>query len=140
LEQALSNGTVGLYQLQAAIAAIHDEAQTAEDTDWPQILALYELLRWMSDNPMIRLNHAVAVGMVNGPVAGLKLLDEIEADGQLVGHHRMDSVRANLLERVGDRDSAISYYRTAADRATSIPERNYLMTQAARLAKAGRVQ
>jgi RNA polymerase sigma factor (sigma-70 family) len=133
VSQALSRGSVGAYQLQAAIAAVHDEAARAEDTDWPQILALYELLKRMSDNPMVSLNHAVAAAMVHGPSKGLQLLDALDADGRLKGNHRMDAVRAHLLEMAGDLDAAIGNYLMAADRTTSLPERNYLLTQAARL-------
>ena len=123
------------YQLQAAIAAVHDEAARAEDTDWPQILALYGVLKRMSDNPMVTLNHAIAAAMVHGPRAGLALLATLDADARLAGHHRLDAVRAHLLERAGDRDAAIAHYRAAAERTTSLPERNYLITQAARLAR-----
>jgi RNA polymerase sigma factor (sigma-70 family) len=130
---ALSKGSIGAYQLQAAIAAVHDEAARAEDTDWPQILALYDLLKRMSDNPMVMLNHAVAAAMVHGPSAGLDLLEALDADGRLTGHHRVDAVRAHLLELAGDHHAAIAHYRTAAGRTTSLPERNYLITQAARL-------
>ncbi|MFP2904724.1 RNA polymerase sigma factor [Pyxidicoccus sp. 3LFB2] len=133
---ALSSGPVGEYQVQAAIAAVHDEAARVEDTDWPQILALYEVLMRMSDNPMVALNHAIAVAMVHGPVAGLELLKPLDADGRMAGSHRLDAVRAHLLERAGEREAAIAHYRKAAGRTTSIPERNYLMTQAARLGDA----
>jgi RNA polymerase sigma factor (sigma-70 family) len=133
ISAALSKGSVGAYQLQAAIAAVHDEAARAEDTDWPQIMALYELLKRMSDNPMVVLNHAIAAAMVHGPSAGLELLNALDADGRLTGHHRLDAVRAHLLEMAGDHQAAIAHYRKAAERTTSIPERNYLMTQAARL-------
>ncbi len=129
----LSKGSIGAYQLQAAIAAVHDEAVRAEDTDWPQILALYDLLKRMADNPMVMLNHAIAAAMVHGPSAGLELLNALDADGRLTGHHRLDAVRAHLLELAGDHQAAITHYRTAAGRTTSLPERNYLMTQAARL-------
>jgi RNA polymerase sigma factor (sigma-70 family) len=129
----LSKGSVGPYQLQAAIAAVHDEAVRPADTDWPQIVALYSVLKRMSDNPMVALNHAIAVAMVNGPCAGLELLSALDGDERLSGHYRLDAVRAHLLERAGDRDAAIAHYRAAAKRTTSIPERNYLMTQAARL-------
>ncbi len=129
----LSKGSVGPYQLQAAIAAVHDEAVRPADTDWPQIVALYSVLKRMSDNPMVALNHAIAVAMVNGPSAGLELLTALDGDERLSGHYRLDAVRAHLLERAGDRDAAIAHYRAAAKRTTSIPERNYLMTQAARL-------
>ena len=129
----LSKGSIGAYQLQGAIAAVHDEAARAEDTDWPQILALYGLLKRMSDNPMVTLNHAIATAMVHGPRAGLELLEALDADGRLAGHHRLDAVRAHLLEMAGDHDAAIAHYRAAAGRTTSIPERNYLTTRAARL-------
>ena len=135
LTGALAKGSIGSYTLQAAIAAVHDEAPRAEETDWPQILAFYELLKRMSDNPMVMLNHAVAAAMVHGPAAGLDLLTALDADGRLVNHHRLDAVRAHLLELSGDRTAAIAHYRKAAERTASIPERNYLMTQAARLAE-----
>ena len=133
LTATLSKGSIGAYQLQAAIAAVHDEAARAEDTDWPQILALYELLKRMSDNPVVTLNHAIATAMVRGPAAGLDLLNALDADGRLAGHHRLDAVRAHLLEMAGDHQAAIAHYGIAANRTTSLPERNYLMTQAARL-------
>jgi len=127
---ALSKGSIGAYQLQAAIAAVHDEAARAEDTDWPQTLALYDLLKRMSGNPMVVLNHAIAAAMVYGPPKGLDLLNALDADGRLTGHHRLDAVRAHLLEISGDHPAAITHYRIAASRTTSLPERNYLMTQA----------
>ena len=133
LTEALSKGSVGAYQLQAAIAAIHDEAARVEETDWPQILALYDLMKYMSDNPMVMLNHAVATAMVHGPSAGLRLLDTLDCDGRLTGHHRLHAVRAHLLELAGDHAAAIAHYRIAANRTTSLPERNYLILQAARL-------
>jgi RNA polymerase sigma factor (sigma-70 family) len=133
ISDALSKGAVGPYQLQAAIAAVHDEAAQAEDTDWPQILALYDLLRKMSDNPMVELNYAIAAAMVYGPQRGLELLQPVSLDPRLAGHHRVDAVRAHLEEMAGDYASALQHYQLAATRATSIPERNYLMTQAARL-------
>ena len=135
ITEALSKGSVGPYQLQAAISAVHAEASRAEDTDWPQIVALYELLKHMSDNPMVMLNHAIATAMVRGPSAGLELLNALEEDGRLAGHHRLDAVRAHLLEMAGDHLSAVEHYRIAAGRTTSLPERNYLMTQAARLSE-----
>jgi RNA polymerase sigma factor (sigma-70 family) len=138
ISATLPRGAIGAYQLQAAIAAIHDEAAQAEDTDWPQIMALYELLKGMSDNPMVTLNHAVAAAMVHGPAAGLELLDALDADGRLAGHHRVDAVRAHLLELAGDWPGAIAHYQAAAGRTASLPERNYLMTQAARLREVGR--
>jgi RNA polymerase sigma factor (sigma-70 family) len=133
LAAALSKASVGLYQLQAAIAAVHDEAERAEDTDWPQILALYELLNRVSPSPMVRLNHAIAAAMVHGPAKGLELLRALDTDPRLASHYRLAAVRAHLLERTGDYEAAIKHYRVAAARTTSIPERNYLMTQAARL-------
>jgi RNA polymerase sigma factor (sigma-70 family) len=133
LTATLPKGPVGAYQLQAAIAAVHDEAARAEVTDWPQILALYDLLKGISDNPMVMLNHAIAAAMVHGPSAGLELLNPLDADGRLTGHHRLDAVRAHLLELAGDHQAAIAHYRIAAGRTTSLPERNYLLTQAARL-------
>jgi RNA polymerase sigma factor (sigma-70 family) len=133
LTATLPKGSTGAYQIQAAIAAVHDEAVRAEDTDWPQILALYELLKTMSDNPMVMLNHAVATAMVHGATAGLELLDALDADGRLAGHHRLDAVRAHLLELAGDCRGAVAHYQMAAARTTSVPERNYLFMQAARL-------
>ncbi|MGE5055265.1 MAG: RNA polymerase sigma factor, partial [Acidobacteriota bacterium] len=134
LTAALSRGSVGLYQLQAAIAAVHDESKRVEDTDWPQIMALYELLRRVSPSPMITLNHAIAAAMVHGPYKGLELLRTLDGDPRIAGHYRLDAVRAHLFEKIGDREAAIKHYRNAATRTTSIPERNYLMTQASRLA------
>jgi RNA polymerase sigma factor (sigma-70 family) len=133
LTAALSKGSVGLYQLQAAVAAVHDEAARSEDTDWPQILALYELLKRVSPSPIVTLNHAVAAAMVHGPSKGLELLRTLDTDTRLSGHYRLDAVRAHLLEMAGDFESAVKHYRIAAGRTTSIPEQNYLMTQAARL-------
>lgn len=130
---ALSRGSIGSYQLQAAIAAVHDEAARAEDTDWPQILALYSLLERLSDNPMVALNRAIAAAMVHGPAVGLELLEALDTDARLGGHYRLDAVRAHLLERAGDRERAMAHYRAAAERTTSVPERNYLITKAARL-------
>ena len=130
---ALSQGSVGGYQLQAAIAAVHDESPCAEDTDWPQILALYGLLERMADNPMVTLNHTIALAMVQGPEAGLRRLKTLDTDPRLAGHHRLDAVRAHLLEMSGDREGAIAHYLKAAARTASVPEQNYLNTQAARL-------
>jgi len=133
LSAALPKGSVGPYQLQAAIAAVHDEAERPEDTDWPQILALYELLKRMSDNPMVILNHAIAAAMVHGPKEGLNLLDALKEDRRIAEHYRMDAVRAHLLEMVGDSQAAAKYYRAAAGKTVNLPERNYLLMQAARL-------
>jgi RNA polymerase sigma factor (sigma-70 family) len=134
LTAALSRGSIGAYQLQAAIAAVHDEGASADETDWPQILALYELLKRMSDNPMVLLSHAVAAAMVHGTAKGLELLAALDSDSRVANHHRLHSVRAHLLERAGDHRAAIANYRLAASLTTSLPERNYLITQAARLA------
>ncbi len=136
LTLALSQGAVGLYQLQAAIAAVHDEAKRAEDTDWPQILALYELLQRVSPSPMVTLNHAIAVAMVHGPERGLERLQTLDKDERLAGHFRLDAVRGHLFEKLGDLEKAVEHYRAAATRTTSLPEQNYLMTQAARLDEA----
>ncbi len=133
ISATLSRGSIGAYQLQAAIAAVHDEAARPDDTDWPQILALYGLLERMSDNPMVTLNHAIAAAMVHGPQTGLDLLKALDADERMAGHHRLHAVRAHLLEKAGDRGGAIAHYRAAAGRTSSVPERNYLATQAARL-------
>ena len=133
ISATLPKGAVGPYQLQAAIAAVHDEAARADDTDWQQILALYDLLRRMSDNPMVTLNHAIAAAMVHGAAKGLELLDSLKTDARLAGHHRLDAVRAHLLELAGDREGAVEYYRAAAGKTGSLPERNYLLKQAARL-------
>jgi RNA polymerase sigma factor (sigma-70 family) len=130
---ALAQGSVGPYQLQAAIAAVHDEATRPEDTDWPQILALYELLKRTSDNPMVVLNHAIAVAMVRGPRAGLDLLDNLDTDGRLRDHHRLHAVRGHLLEMAGDPKGAMANYQAAAGRTASLPERNYLLAQVARM-------
>ncbi len=130
---ALARGPLGAYQVQAAIAAVHDEAARVEDTDWPQIVALYEVLMSFSDNPVVALNHAVAIAMVHGPAAGLARLVPLDADPRLAGTHRIDAVRAHLFERAGDIDAAIAHYRAAAARTTSTPERDYLLTRAARL-------
>jgi RNA polymerase sigma factor (sigma-70 family) len=133
ITDALPRGATGPYQLQAAIAAIHDEAPTAEATDWPQIVAMYELLMQISDNPMVTLNHAVAVAMVRGAHAGLALVEKVEADGRIAGDHRLQAVRAHLLEMAGDRVAAREAYQTAASRSTSLPQQRYLHGRAARL-------
>jgi RNA polymerase sigma factor (sigma-70 family) len=135
---ALRRGSVGEYQLQAAVAAVHDEAPRAEDTDWPQVLALYGVLKRMSDNPLVALSHAVAAAMVHGPNAGLDLLTPLDDDERLRGNHRLDAVRAHLLERAGDRAAAVALYHAAAEKTTSLAERNYLTMRAARLSEASR--
>ncbi len=129
----LSRGPVGPYQLQAAIAAVHDDAPTAEVTDWPQILALYTVLERVAPNPTVTLNRAVAVAEVRGPAAGLALLDALSADERISASHHLVSVRAHLLEMAGDHDAARAGYQEAARRTTSEPERRHLLTRAARL-------
>jgi RNA polymerase sigma factor (sigma-70 family) len=129
----LARAAPGPYQVQAAIAAVHAEAARAEDTDWRQILGLYQLLHRLAPGPMVTLNQAVAAAMVHGPAAGLKLLGTLDDDDRVAGHHRLDAVRAHLLELAGDREAALTAYRTAASRTTSLPERRYLDAQAARL-------
>jgi RNA polymerase sigma factor (sigma-70 family) len=137
ITRTLSRGPVGPYQLQAAIAAIHDEAPRAEDTDWRQIVALYELLEKVSPNPMVTLNHAVALAMVRGPRAGLDLLKTLDGDDRMTKHHRLYAVRAHLLEMAGDRAAARATYSEAARRTTSLPEQRYLEARAAGLAPDG---
>lgn len=130
---ALRSGPPGPYTLQAAIAAVHDEASHAEATDWPQILALYEVLQGLADNPMVNLSHAVAYGMVHGPQAGLEKVEALAKDKRLAGSHRLDAVRGHFFERSGDTAAAVRHYLQAARATTSIPERDYLVAQAARL-------
>jgi RNA polymerase sigma factor (sigma-70 family) len=130
---ALPRGSTGPYQLQAAIAALHDEAPSAEATDWRQIIALYGLLMRISDNPVVALNHAVAVAMVNGAQAGLELVGRLQADERIAGDHRLHAVRAHLLELAGDRSAARESYLEAARRTTSFPQQRYLHARAARL-------
>nr|WP_202805836.1 sigma-70 family RNA polymerase sigma factor [Actinopolymorpha alba] len=130
---ALPRGATGPYQLQAAIAAVHDEAPSAEEIDWPQILALYELLLQVSDNPVVALNHAVAVAMVRGAEAGLALLGELAADGRIAEDRRLYAVRAHLLEMAGDSEAAYDTYLEAARRSTSLPQQRYLHARATRL-------
>ncbi|MEO8576322.1 MAG: hypothetical protein ABI556_06475, partial [Gemmatimonadales bacterium] len=137
ITEAFSSGSVGSYQLQAAIAAVHDQAGNVEDTDWPEILALYGLLEKMSDNPMVSLNRAIAAAMVNGPAVGLEMLKSLDSDPRLSGHYRLDAVRGHLYERLGDMQTAIRHYRAAAERTASLPERDYLNLKAARLAANG---
>ena len=131
---ALARGPAGPYQLQAAIAALHDEAPAADATDWTQIVALYELLLQLSDNPVVRLSHAVAVAMVRGPRAGLELLAGLGADERMSGDHRLPSVSAHLLEMAGDLGAAREAYLAAAARTSNLPQQRYLHARAARLA------
>ena len=133
LSSVLGTGPVGPYQLQAAIAAVHDEASTAGETDWPQILALYAVLDSVASGPVVTLNRAVALAEVDGPRAGLALLGTLDADAAAALGHRLESVRANLLERSGERDAAREAYLRAARAGASRPEQHYLSAQAARL-------
>ena len=133
ITDALPRGPTGPYQLQAAIAAIHDEAPSADATDWPQILVLYELLMRTSDNPVVALNHAVAVAMVRGPQAGLDLIGKLEVNEQIAEDHRLHAVRAHLLEMAGDFVAARDSYQAAARRTVSLPHQRYLHTRASRL-------
>lgn len=130
---AMTRGAVGSYILQAAIAAVHDEATRIEDTDWPQIVALYGVLMQLADNPMVALNHAVAVAMAQGPARGLALLDDLDRDPRIKDHYRLDAVRAHLLERSGMVTAALPYYAAAAEKTASAPERDYLLLKIARL-------
>jgi RNA polymerase sigma factor (sigma-70 family) len=134
ISEALTWAQVGPFQIQAAIAAVHAEATEPGATDWPQILALYDLLAQSSPGPVVLLNRAVAVAMVHGPQAGLDLLDDLERDRSLSVHHRLYAVRGHLLERAGDRAAAGAAFEEAARRATSVPEKRYLQAQAVRLA------
>ena len=133
----LPGGEVGAYQLQAAIAAVHDEAKTMADTDWPQILGLYDLLGLTAPNPFTALNRTVAVAMVRGPAAGLEILAALAADKRMAHHHRLLATRAHLRELLGDTETAAADYLEAARRATSAPERRYLAEQSARLRRCG---
>jgi predicted RNA polymerase sigma factor len=128
---ALLDGDSGEYQIQAAIAAVHDRSPSHAETDWDEILSLYGLLERMTGNPMVTLNRAVAAAMAHGPAAGLEILDGLEADGRLAGHHRVYAVRAHLLEMSGDIDGAVENYREAAARTGNLAERNYLTLRAA---------
>ncbi len=121
--------------MQAAIAALHDEAARAEETDWPQILALYTMLMRMTNNPMVAISWAIAAAMVDGPKAGLELLAPLAFDERLRESHRLEAARAHLLDRAGERELAENLYRVAASKTTTLPERNYLLVKAARLAR-----
>jgi RNA polymerase sigma factor (sigma-70 family) len=132
LERTLGKHAVGPYQLQAAIAAVHDEAPSAEETDWPQILALYDVLEQIAPSPVVTLNRAVAVANVEGAEAGLSVLAEVEADPAMAKNHRIHAVRAHLLERTGDLEGARASYLRAAQMTASLPERTYLTLRAAR--------
>jgi RNA polymerase sigma factor (sigma-70 family) len=130
ITETLASAPIGPYQLQAAIAVVHDEAARSEDTDWPQILGLYELLHSIAPGPMVTLNRIVAFAMVNGPAAGLQQLAVAEADPALAGHYRVDAVRAHLLDISGDHERARAHYRLAARRTLSVPEQAYLESRA----------
>ncbi|MDX6430640.1 MAG: hypothetical protein QOE54_3006, partial [Streptosporangiaceae bacterium] len=137
ITHTLARAPIGPYQLQAAIAAVHAEAAHPDDTDWAEILALYGLLERIAPNPMVTLNRAVAVAMVRGPRAGLDVLETLDSEGRVAEHHRLDAVRAHLLEMAGDHEAARACYRTAARRTTSLPEQRYLEARAARLLPGG---
>jgi RNA polymerase sigma factor (sigma-70 family) len=133
IERTLATAVPGPYQIQAAIAAVHAEAGSTKETDWDQVLVLYELLDRMSPNPMVTLNRAIASAQVYGPKAGLDLLDSLAADKRVARHHRLDAVRAHLLELAGDLDAAREAYVRAARRTVSLPEQRYLEAKAAAL-------
>lgn len=133
LTSAVAHHNPGPYQVQAAIAALHDEAPTAETTDWRQIRALYDVLLRSSDNPVVALNHVVAVAMDEGPAAGRARLSALAADPRMAEHPRFHAVRAHLLEMSGEHDEARAAYREAAGRSTSRPQQRYLIARAARL-------
>ncbi len=133
ITRTLGKGPVGAYQMQAAIAAVHDEAGTAADTDWEQILALYGVLEELSPSPVVRLNRAVALAMVHGPRAGLALLGTFDEQQRVALTHRLDAVRGHLLELAGDEAAARDAYRRAARMTTSVPEQRYLTLKAAKL-------
>jgi predicted RNA polymerase sigma factor len=130
---AMAQGSIGEYQLQAAIASLHDEAPSTDDTDWPQIRLLYGMLEQLNQSPMIKLNYAIATAMVDGPDAGLALLDQLDGDKRLAGNHRLDAVRAHLLERAGRSAEAVECYHLAATMTTNTPERDYLLSRANRI-------
>jgi predicted RNA polymerase sigma factor len=134
ISTALPHGQPGPYQVQAAIAAVHDEADSVETTDWREVLGLYDVLAQLAPGPVVSLNRAVAIAMVSGPAAGLEELRDLEASGPLAGHHRLYSTRAHLLERAGDLAAARAAYQEAAGRTASLPERQYLTARAAALA------
>jgi predicted RNA polymerase sigma factor len=133
VSDALARAPIGAYQVQAAIAALHDEAPTAEATDWRQIVALYEVLSGLAPGPMVTLNRIVALAKVEGPEAGLAALGAAAGEPALAGHHRFHAVRAHLLEQAGDAGEAGEEYRLAARATLSLPEQRYLEGRAARL-------
>ena len=131
ITETLTTARIGPYQLQAAIAAVHNEAPRAEDTDWPQILTLYDLLASIAPGPMVTLNRVVAIAMVHGAAAGLEALESARADPALAGHYRVDAVKAHLLDLAGDREAARVHYEQAARRTLSLPEQRYLNSRSA---------
>jgi len=137
VRHALRHSRVGVYQVEAAIAAVHAEASSSAATDWPQIVGLYRLLSSLDPNPMVTLNHAVAVAMAEGPARGLAVLTALDGDARMVGHHRLHAVRAHLLEMSGAIVDARTEYVEAARLTTSVPEQRYLRSRAARLRSAG---
>lgn len=136
LSSALRHGQIEQYQLQAATGACHDEAVRAEDTDWSRIAALYGLLEKITGSPVVTLNRAVAVAMVDGPEVGLAMVANLDEPQR--GRHRLAAVRAHLSERAGALDTALTHYRDAAARTTSLAERDHLLLRAARLAAGAR--
>jgi RNA polymerase sigma factor (sigma-70 family) len=135
VSEVFREGTPGYYRLQAAVAALHDTAESTETTDWAQIMALYGVLHRMTGNPMVALNRAIAVGMVEGPHRALQLLEELSRDDRISEHYRLDAVRAHMLERAGEHEGALTFYQRAAERTHNIPEKNYLLRKAARLSR-----
>ena len=133
ISRVFGTAPAGPYQLQAAVAALHGNASRVEETDWPQIMALYGILTSTTDNPMVALNYAIAAAMVYGPQKGIAMLEDIARDPRISSHYRIPAVRAHLLERAGDISGAVDNYRLAADGTMSLPERNYLIMKAARL-------
>ena len=133
IETAFAAGPPGPYQLQAAIAAVHDAAPSTDATDWAEIAGLYTALLQLADNPMVALSRAIAIAMLEGPARGLELIDELARDERIAGHYRLDAVRAHLHERAGNREAAVHHYKAAAAATTSIPERDYLIARAARI-------
>jgi predicted RNA polymerase sigma factor len=138
LTRTLGTVQVGPYQLQAAIAAVHDEAPTAAETDWPQILALYQVLEQVSPSPVVTLNRAVAVAMVHGPRAGLAVVGTLDSDERMAHNHRLEAVRGHLLELAGDLTAARNSYQRAARMTASLPEQRYLALKASSLSPSGR--
>jgi RNA polymerase sigma-70 factor (ECF subfamily) len=126
VEQALTGGRPGPYAVQAAIAAVHDESERADDTDWPQVVALYDVLGALAPSPIVALNRAVAVAMRDGPAAGLALLDDLAEEPALRDHHPYAAARAELLYGLGRHEEAAESYRRALGLAGTAPERRYL--------------